>query len=183
MNWCKLERWSKRTLLIIFFLGSLNAVAFEVAADRIGGYAAVGKIVDGRYYLQNREGEYQEVGKTAYRYSEWHGYIIGLNTALALTAALVCRSVAARCRKERRLTLRIAKSGIIADRKQIPPEALARVVLTAHAEDREIRVEEVYDPDDPPPAAVGLYEVLVTRQIPFYTNRPKWRLRKSPRAV
>ena len=178
MSWCRLERWSKQTLLIVFLLGALNAVAFEMAADQIGGYAVAGKIVDGRYYLQNREGEYQEVGKIAYKYSEWHGYIIGLNTALVLTVALVWRSVAARCRKERRLTLRIAKSGIIADRKQIPPEALARAVLTAYAEDREIHIEEAHDPDDPPPAAVGLYEVLVTRQIPFYTNRPKWRLRK-----
>jgi hypothetical protein len=74
----------------LFYLGFLNAAAFFVAFQVIGGGAANGFIRNGHYFLGNHH-RYTEVSAAVYHYSQVHTATFFITCLLAVFASASAR--------------------------------------------------------------------------------------------
>lgn len=79
---------SKQTCVVVFAIAFINFASFWVMAVLLGGDALSGKVVDGQFFLGNRD-QYTQVSEAIYEYSLWHTRSTWITHPLGLLAGYI----------------------------------------------------------------------------------------------
>ena len=77
----------KAIAIVVFLVWVVNFTAWFFIGLWLGGYAFLGKVEEGVAYLGSHGG-YAPVSGEMFRYSQWHGYAVGVNFVLVCLTQL-----------------------------------------------------------------------------------------------